>query len=53
MIQGTKFFIYLCIVKTKHCMLIELKGVHKTYDNGQPLHVLKGIDLAIEKGEFV
>ena len=34
-------------------MLIELKGVHKTYDNGQPLHVLKGIDLEIEKGEFV
>ena len=34
-------------------MLIELKGVHKTYDNGQPLHVLKGIDLTIEKGEFV
>ena len=34
-------------------MLIELKGIHKTYDNGQPLHVLKGIDLNIEKGEFV
>ena len=34
-------------------MLIELKGIHKTYDNGQPLHVLKGIDLQIEKGEFV
>ena len=34
-------------------MLIELKGVHKTYDNGQPLHVLKGIDLSIDKGEFV
>ncbi len=34
-------------------MLIELKGVHKTYNNGQPLHVLKGIDLEIEKGEFV
>jgi putative ABC transport system ATP-binding protein len=34
-------------------MLIELKGVNKTYDNGQPLHVLKGIDLSIEKGEFV
>ena len=34
-------------------MLIELKGVNKTYDNGQPLHVLKGIDLAIERGEFV
>ena len=26
-------------------MLIELKGINKTYDNGQPLHVLKGIDL--------
>ena len=34
-------------------MLIELNGVNKTYDNGQPLHVLKGIDLSIEKGEFV
>ena len=34
-------------------MLIELNNIHKTYDNGQPLHVLKGIDLSIEKGEFV
>jgi len=34
-------------------MLIELKGVNKTYDNGQPLHVLKGIDLEIDGGEFV
>ena len=34
-------------------MLIELKGINKTYDNGQPLHVLKGIDLSIERGEFV
>lgn len=34
-------------------MLIELKDVNKTYNNGQPLHVLKGIDLTIEKGEFV
>ena len=33
--------------------LIELKGVHKTYDNGQPLYVLKGIDLNIGRGEFV
>ncbi|MBQ9192258.1 MAG: ABC transporter ATP-binding protein [Bacteroidales bacterium] len=33
--------------------MIELKGINKTYDNGQPLHVLKGIDLAIERGEFV
>ena len=34
-------------------MLIELKGVNKTYNNGQPLHVLKGIDLEIDGGEFV
>ena len=34
-------------------MLLELKDVNKTYNNGQPLHVLKGIDLVIDKGEFV
>ena len=34
-------------------MLIELKDVNKTYNNGQPLHVLKGINLSIERGEFV
>jgi putative ABC transport system ATP-binding protein len=33
--------------------LIELKDINKTYNNGQPLHVLKGIDLRIERGEFV
>ena len=33
--------------------LIELKDLNKTYNNGQPLHVLKGINLSIERGEFV
>ena len=33
--------------------LIELKDVNKTYFGAQPLHVLKGINLSIEKGEFV
>ena len=33
--------------------LIELKELNKTYNNGQPLHVLKGINLSIERGEFV
>ena len=33
--------------------LIELKDINKTYNNGQPLHVLKGINLSIERGEFV
>ena len=34
-------------------MLIDLHNIHKTYNNGQPLHVLKGIDLGIDEGEFV
>ena len=34
-------------------MLIELKDVNKTYQGAQPLHVLKGINLDIQKGEFV
>ena len=34
-------------------MLIELRDINKTYDNGQPLHVLKGVNLDIDKGEFV
>ena len=33
--------------------LIELSDINKTYNNGQPLHVLKGIDLHIERGEFI
>ena len=33
--------------------LIHLKDVNKTYQGAQPLHVLKGIDLDIERGEFV
>ena len=34
-------------------MLIELDDINKTYNNGQPLHVLKGINLSIAEGEFV
>ena len=33
--------------------MIHLENVHKTYNNGTPLHVLKGINLHIDKGEFV
>ena len=33
--------------------MIHLENIHKTYRGGQPLHVLKGIDLDIERGEFV
>lgn len=33
--------------------MIHIKNLHKSYDNGTTLHVLKGINLDIEKGEFV
>ena len=33
--------------------MIKLENINKTYNNGAPLHVLKGIDLDIRKGEFV
>ncbi len=33
--------------------MIRLEDVNKYYNNGQPLHVLKGINLSIEKGELV
>ncbi|MCC8145982.1 MAG: ABC transporter ATP-binding protein [Bacteroidales bacterium] len=33
--------------------MIKLENINKTYDNGTPLHVLKGIDLEIHKGEMV
>ena len=33
--------------------MIRLENINKTYFNGAPLHVLKGIDLEIAKGEMV
>ena len=33
--------------------MIQLRDINKTYQGAQPLHVLKGITLDIEKGEFV
>ncbi|MCQ2238558.1 MAG: ABC transporter ATP-binding protein [Bacteroidaceae bacterium] len=33
--------------------MIHLTNINKTYQGKQPLHVLKGIDLHIQKGEFV
>ena len=33
--------------------MIHLKDIQKTYHAGAPLHVLKGINLDIKKGEFV
>lgn len=32
--------------------MIRLENINKTYNNGAPLHVLKGIDLTIEKGSL-
>ncbi|WP_297449629.1 ABC transporter ATP-binding protein [uncultured Alistipes sp.] len=33
--------------------MIKLENINKTYHNGSPLHVLKGIDLEIGEGELV
>ena len=33
--------------------MIHLENVNKTYFGAQPLHVLKGINLDIQEGEFV
>jgi putative ABC transport system ATP-binding protein len=33
--------------------MIHLENIHKTYHNGAPLHVLKGINLHIAQGELV
>lgn len=33
--------------------MIKLTNINKTYFSGAPLHVLKGINLEIERGEFV
>ncbi|MDE5691023.1 MAG: ABC transporter ATP-binding protein [Alistipes sp.] len=33
--------------------MIKLHAIHKTYNNGSPLHVLKGIDLEVARGELV
>ena len=51
-----QLFISLPRLISKHIYfmaMIHLKNIHKTYDNGTPLHVLKGISLEIQKGEFV
>lgn len=33
--------------------ILRLRGIHKTYPGESPLHVLKGIDLDIHRGELV
>ncbi len=33
--------------------MIKLQNLHKTYTGAQPLHVLKGIDLEVKKGEML
>ena len=51
-----QLFIPLARLINKHTdftAMIHLKNIHKTYNNGTPLHVLKGITLDIQKGEFV
>ena len=45
--------LYVKLVNRKSNKVIHLKDINKTYKGAQPLHVLKGITLDIENGEFV
>ena len=42
-------------IREPHAALIEMRGIVKTYNLGQPneLEILHGIDFVVEKGEFV
>ena len=40
-------------MKKTNVMIIKLREINKTYDNGAPLHVLKGVNLDIARGEMV
>ena len=33
--------------------MVQISNIHKTYQGAQPLHVLKGIDLNVDKGEML
>ncbi|MCD7970318.1 MAG: ABC transporter ATP-binding protein [Alistipes sp.] len=33
--------------------MIKINALNKTYYSGSPLHVLKGVDMNVEKGEFI
>jgi len=52
-LHNTKSNIYLCGTKLKIQIMIKLENINKSYVNGTSLHVLKGLNLNIEKGEFV
>lgn len=39
--------------RTYDHLIIKLENLNKTYNNGSPLHVLKGINLEVEQGELV
>lgn len=45
----------ICVIFAQNLdlFMIDLRDINKTYWGAQPLHVLKGIDLHIGRGEFV
>ncbi len=60
MLQGIRKYIYICRTEFLKCsstiiiiFMIKLENINKTYYNGAALHVLKGLNLHINQGEFV
>lgn len=41
------------VMNEERSLMIDVRGVNKTYAGAVPLHVLKGIDLQVERGELV
>ena len=49
----TPYYIYNKKITHMTTPLLTLRDIHKTYYGAQPLHVLKGISLDIDEGEFI
>ena len=51
--DNRNFLRNFAVKQAKTETMIKLRDINKTYYGAQPLHVLKGIDLDINEGEFV
>ena len=47
------FYYTNTLVKRIHNYMITIRNLNKTYYSGAPLHVLKGLHLTVDRGEFI